>query len=62
MEFRRSIVTTRAIRAGEIIKVEDLTAKRPGTGISPAEMQYVVGRLTSIDIGEDEIVSWNDLV
>ena len=61
-EFRRSIVTTHALRAGEMIKLEDLTAKRPGTGISPAEMQYVIGRLMSKDIGEDEIVSWNDLV
>jgi sialic acid synthase SpsE len=62
MEFRRSIVTTRALKSGEKIKEDDLTVKRPGTGISPPEMQYVVGRTLMNDIGKDEIVSWSDLV
>ncbi len=32
---RKSIVASRAIRAGEIFTEENLTAKRPGNGISP---------------------------
>ena len=62
MEFRRSIVTTRALKSGEKIKEADLTVKRPGTGISPPEIQYVIGRTLMNDIGKDEIVSWSDLV
>jgi len=62
MEFRRSIVTNRAMIAGEIIQDEDLTAKRPGTGISPGELQYVIGRKLSRNIDADDLISWNDLV
>jgi sialic acid synthase SpsE len=60
--FRRSIVTTRVIKAGEVIKESDIDFKRPGTGIAPAESQYVIGRMASKDIGADELILWNDLI
>lgn len=34
-EARRSLVLTRDMKAGEMIRKEDLMPKRPGTGISP---------------------------
>ena len=34
-EARRSLVLTRDMKVGEVIKAEDLMPKRPGTGISP---------------------------
>jgi len=61
-EFRRSIVTTRNMKSGEIIKSSDLNAKRPGTGIPPGALRYVTDRTLKNDVGEDEILNWEDLV
>lgn len=60
--FRRSIVTTREVRAGEVIKESDIDFKRPGTGIAPAESIYVIGRKANKDIGVDELIHWKDLL
>lgn len=60
-EFRRSIVTTRNLKAGNKIGLEDLTAKRPGTGIPPGDIVYVIGRTLKNDLGDDEIITWEDL-
>ena len=59
-EFRRSIVTTRAIRKGEIFKNEDLTFKRPGTGVSPEFVDFIVGRVATRDLDADEVVHSDD--
>lgn len=61
-EFRRSIVTTREIKAGEVLTEQDLDYKRPGTGISPSEVRYVIGRKVAKQIGEDRVIQWGDLV
>ncbi len=61
-EFRRSIVIQRYIQEGEIIKIDDLDFKRPGTGISPAEINYVVGRTVKNTLQEDSVIKWEDLV
>jgi len=55
---RRSIVAARKIKAGERITQEDITVKRPGTGISPVFIDMVIGRRAVIDIEEDEILQW----
>lgn len=41
---RQSLVLRRDVRAGEILREDDLTAQRPGTGIPAAEIDRVVGR------------------
>ena len=57
-EARRSLVLTRDIKAGEIIRQEDLMPKRPGTGISPVYTDIVVGRKALRDLDEDTILTW----
>lgn len=57
-EARRSLVLTRAMRAGEVIKKEDLMPKRPGTGISPKYTDIVIGRAVKEDLDEDTILTW----
>ena len=59
--FRRSLVARRALKRGEVLTEGDLDAKRPGTGIGPDEMRYVVGRKLVEDIEEDQLLSWKDL-
>ena len=57
-EARRSLVLTRDLKAGEIIKKEDLMPKRPGTGISPRYVDIVIGRKVKVDLTEDTILTW----
>ena len=58
-EARRSLVLTRNMKAGEVIKAEDLMPKRPGTGISPEYVEIVVGRRVVKDLDEDTILTWD---
>jgi N-acetylneuraminate synthase len=60
-KFRRSLVALRAFPAGHRLQPEDLAAKRPGTGISPDEVQYVAGRRLVVSIPRDHVLRWNDL-
>jgi N,N'-diacetyllegionaminate synthase len=54
---RKSIVAKKPIKKGEIFSEENLTAKRPGTGISPMDWDKVVGSLSKHDFTIDEIIS-----
>lgn len=58
--FRRSIVAARDIPAGKMIEADDLDAKRPGTGLSPALMKHMIGKTASRTIGCDELLSEKD--
>ena len=60
-KFRRSLVASRELPAGHVITMEDLDAKRPGTGISPNEIFYVIGRKLVHDITQDQVINWKDL-
>lgn len=60
-EARRSIVTTRNIKKGDVITNEDLTFKRPGTGIYPSEIDNIIGKIANEDIAEDTLISYGML-
>lgn len=53
---RKSIVAKRKIQKGEILSDENLTAKRPGSGISPMKWNDVVGTKAVRDFAEDELI------
>lgn len=54
---RKSIVAARFIRQGELITEDALTAKRPGTGMSPLLWDAVVGRRASRSYEVDEQIA-----
>ncbi len=56
LNARRSIVSAVDIKAGETIREEMLTYKRPGTGITPDKMPELIGLRAKIDIEEDTIL------
>lgn len=60
-EARRSLVLTRSMKKGEIIKETDIMAKRPGTGISPKFADIVIGRGIKADLEEDTILTWDKI-
>lgn len=53
---RKSLVAARRILAGETFSDENLTTKRPGTGISPMLWESVVGRKAKRNFEEDEMI------
>ena len=60
-EARKSIVALKDIKKGNIITSKDLTFKRPGTGISPSEIDDVVGKVANQDISEDTLIDFDML-
>ena len=44
-----------------MISEDMLTYKRPGTGISPSEIEKVIGKKAKIDIAEDELIKYEYL-
>jgi N,N'-diacetyllegionaminate synthase len=58
---RKSVVAARDIPAGKTIARDDVLIKRPGTGIPPAELDSVVGRVARQNIAVDSVIRWQDL-
>lgn len=53
---RKSIVASRAIAQGELLTEENLTVKRPGSGISPMKWFEVLGTTARRNFEEDELI------
>ncbi|MBR2275180.1 MAG: N-acetylneuraminate synthase [Lachnospiraceae bacterium] len=53
---RKSIVAARNIKQGEIFSEDNITCKRPGSGISPMKWFEVIGKTAIRDFTEDELI------
>jgi len=60
-QMRRSIVASKDIKSGTIIKKEDLAFKRPGSGLKPSNYEKVVGKVAKRDIYKDGQICLIDL-
>ncbi|MDP3734287.1 MAG: N-acetylneuraminate synthase family protein [Nanoarchaeota archaeon] len=60
--FRRSIIVTRDMKAGEVITLNDIDYKRPGIGLEPEKNQFVIGRTLRRNLKEDDLISFDDLI
>ena len=58
---RKSIVVTRDMKPGEIIKKMDMAIKRPGTGITPKFINRLIGKTVCRNLVYDEAINWEDL-
>lgn len=56
---RRSLVAKRFIPKGKKIEHDDLTFKRPASGVSPRNIKEIEGKSALQDITEDSIITWN---
>jgi N,N'-diacetyllegionaminate synthase len=59
--MRRSIVTRTAVGAGSTLTPDMLAFKRPGLGISPAQLNEVVGATAKVSMEADHVIDWDDL-
>ena len=55
------MVSSCDIKKNEVLKKEMLTAKRPGTGIPPSDIDKLVGRIVKKNIVKDTILKKNFL-
>ena len=53
---RKSIVAKTSIKKGEIFSEQNMTVKRPGTGISPMHWYQVIGKTAKQDFNPDELI------
>lgn len=53
---RKSIVALCGIKKGELFTAQNLTVKRPGTGVSPMLWESVLGRAAVRNFCEDELI------
>lgn len=60
--IRKSIVARKDISCNQVIDMESVTAKRPGTGISPAQMSKVIGSRAKRAIKRDAVLFWEDII
>lgn len=53
---RKSLVASKSIKSGEIFSAQNITTKRPGTGISPMRWDEVMGQVAQRDYQEDDLI------
>ena len=53
---RKSIVAKKPIGKGELFSEDNLTVKRPGTGISPMEWDTYTGKYSDKDYQIDDLI------
>jgi len=53
---RKSIVAKKPIKKGERFSVDNLTVKRPGTGVSPMKWDNIIGTQSKADFDIDDLI------
>lgn len=59
-KMRRSIILTKDLQAGHILTIDDLDAKRPGTGVPADELDSLVGKKLVKDVQADILLTRED--
>jgi sialic acid synthase SpsE len=54
---RRSLHASRSLSAGHVLEPDDLIALRPGTGLSPALRDRLVGRTLRVGVERGEMLA-----
>lgn len=55
-KMRRSVIAARALKKGTRISLDDLDAKRPGSGVPPGSMKMLIGKTVLRDIDSDTLI------
>jgi N,N'-diacetyllegionaminate synthase len=58
---RKSITASTDIMPEEVITIDKITMKRPGTGIPPSKLEQVIGRKARSFIKSDTLILWEQL-
>lgn len=58
-KYHVSLVSSRLIKANEIINKEMITYKNPGNGIPPKDLSKILGKTIKTTLAKDELFDWN---
>ena len=58
---RKSIIAKTAIKAGDIFSEDNITTKRPGSGINPMRWFDLLGKTAKHDYQEDYLIEKDEL-
>lgn len=61
-EIRKSIVAKCDIKKGEVLDESNISFKRPGRGISPSQLDEIIGKKAKCDIKKDTFISFDHLI
>ena len=61
-KMRRSIIIVKDLKAGTKLTIDDLDAKRPGTGLPPEKISELVGKTLVRDIAGGTIIKKEDIL
>ncbi|MGD9554010.1 MAG: N-acetylneuraminate synthase family protein [Arcobacteraceae bacterium] len=59
---RKSIVTIKPIKKGEILSLDNVDIKRPGHGISPKYFDSILGKTVNKNLKDDEVLKNEDII
>lgn len=57
--FRRSLYVVKELKAGDLLTKENVRAIRPGLGVSPKYLEFVLGKKVKSDTKLGTAISWN---
>ncbi|MEX2681494.1 MAG: N-acetylneuraminate synthase [Candidatus Sigynarchaeota archaeon] len=58
---RKSVVSKVNLKKGTLLSTNNITVKRPGTGIPAKFFDQVIGKRLKNDVDADSIITWNDI-
>ncbi len=61
-KFRRSAVSRIDMPIGHIISEDEIDFKRPGTGISPDQAEFIIGRTIKVQVNEGDLIHWSNVI
>ncbi|MNF05905.1 hypothetical protein D3C80_2057390 [compost metagenome] len=61
MVARKSLFFTRKMYPGDVIKLSDLTVKRPGTGLEPRYLYDFIGKIVVREVEAEQCLNWDDV-
>jgi N-acetylneuraminate synthase len=59
--MRRSVIVTKALNAGDTLSKENLSVKRPGTGLPPEQLEMLIGKTVKKALEADTILLPEDV-
>jgi N-acetylneuraminate synthase len=60
VKFRRSLYFVKDMKAGDVITEDCIRSVRPGFGLAPMNLQYLMGKILHSDIEINTPVCWGD--
>jgi N-acetylneuraminate synthase/N,N'-diacetyllegionaminate synthase len=59
---RKSMHLQKSVKKNEVLTEKHLVSRRPASGISPMDIDIIIGKRVNKDLDEDHALNWSDLM